>query len=309
VDRLKGIMGKIDLLINRIKGNVVTLFADKFPEGADSLSIAQDLANGLLTLEGVDIDDMNPSEKRNFLFKVENIGVDYNSYRALNDERFRIETQIKEIFSIPSVALGQQQSVIGKSVQEQSISQASYGVKPLYDGFAQYLNNIVHAACEMRKNLILLSDGSEEELEVLKLTDRDYQTFKVSKDWSLSRLSIYLDSKDVISEQDRAALLMLFERELQVQGGYVDALTVAEARACKTNTQLRNLLAYKKKVWEAKQAELAAQQQQQQMAMANINANAQEEISREQTRGKLANTSLKVEGELEKAALQKDMDS
>lgn len=306
IDRLKGIRAKTDLLINRIKGNIVTLFAEKFPDGADHLSIAQDLANGLLTLEGVNIDDMNPNERNNFLFKVENIGVDYNSYRALNEERLRIEYEVKEIFSIPTIALGQQQSVVGKGVQEQTIVQSSYGVKPLYDGFMQYINNVVGAACEMRKNLIMLSDGSEEQLETLQLTQRQYEVFKVSKEWSLSTLNIYLDSKDIISEQQRAEYRMIFEREAQNPISFVDAEVVSDAIACKTNTQLRVLLKYKKKVFEAKQEKAMKEQQ----ALAALQTQAmnqtQENVAEIQNQGKLVNTSLKVEGDLEKEALKQD---
>lgn len=307
VDRLKGIRAKSDLLINRIKGNIITLFADKFPNGADHLSILQDIANGLLTLEGVDIDDLNPNQNRgNQLFDVKNIGVDIDSYRALSEERIRLESEIKEIFSIPTVALGQQQNVIGKGVQEQTIIASSYGVKPFNDGFAQYINNIVGGACEMRKNLILLSDGSDEQLETLQLTPRQYQIFKVSKDWSLSKLNIYLDSKDIISEQQRAEYRMIFEREAQNPQSFVDAEVVADAIACKTNTQLRALLKYKKKVFEDKQQQ-ARREQEALAAQQAANANqTQENIATIQNQGKLANTAMKVEGDLEKEALKQD---
>ncbi len=308
-DKIKGYEAKLDLIINRIKGNIVTLFADKFPEGMNAMSIAQDIANGVVTLEGVNIDDMSPMDKRNFMFKVENIGVDYNSYNALRSEIELAKNEIRDIFSIPRVAMGTQQAVVGKGVQEQSIQQATYGVLPLYDGFNQFINNVIHAACETRKGLILASDGSEEELETLMVTKREYDIFKISKDWALTDLNIYLDRKDAITEKDRGYLMSLFDRELQIPDSFVDSAVAAEALTKQTNTELRNFLNYKKKVHEAKLALQAQQAQEQQMALANVQANSMENMTDKQSKTKLAETSMKIEGDLEKEALKADINS
>jgi hypothetical protein len=305
-DRIKGEEGKKDLLINRIKGNVVTLFANQFPEGANSMTIAQDIANGLLTMEGANIDDMTPGEKNNFLMKVENIGIDYNSYQALRESIEMDKNEIRDIFSIPRIALGTQQSVVGKGVQEQTITQATYGVIPLYDGFAQFINNIVHAACEMRKNLILVTDSEDE--EILRLTPREYEIFKLSKKWPLTDLNIYLDNKDAVTEEERARLMVLFERELQNPNSFVDAEVAADALKCQTNTELRNLLKYKKSVWEEKQMAKAAAEQQAQMANQAMAIEGQKEITASQNQGKIANTALKGIQDMQKAGLEASLE-
>jgi len=303
-DKIRGYEGKIDLLVHRIKGNIVTLFADKFPDGANAMTIAQDISNGILTLQGVDIDDMSESEKRAFMFKVENIGMDYNSYQSLRAEVEIAKNEIRSIFSIPTLSLGSQKGVVGARAQEQSIQQATFGVTPLYDGFSQYLNGIIHAACEMRKNLMLLADETEEMEEVLQVTKKDFSIMKLTKDMALTDMAIYLDNKDTITEEERALLIQLFERELQNPNGYVDSVVVSEALAADTNTELRNILKYHKRIWEAKQAAIAeAQAEQAAIAQQNQLA-AQQQMTQTQNAGKLANTQLKGTMELEKEQMQ-----
>lgn len=306
-DKVKGYEGKIDLLVNRIKGNVVTLFADKFPEGADSLTIAEDIANGLITLEGVNIDDSNPAEKRNFLFKVENIGIDYNSYRALSEKVDKAHNEIRDIFSIPRISLGTQQGVLGKGVQEQTIQQATFGVMPFYDGFTQYINNVIHAACEMRKNLITITDNPDNVEEILQITRREFNIFKLAKKWSLHDLNIYLDTKDAITEEQRRYLMSIFERDSQVPNSFVDSLVVAEALMCQTNTELVNLLRYKKAIFEEKQAIIRQQEAEQAMAQQQMAMEAQENMAVIQGQSKIANTVAKGNIDIQSQALAADI--
>lgn len=306
-DKVKGYEGKIDLLVNRIKGNVVTLFADKFPEGATSETILEDIANGLLSLEGVDIDDYDPNEKRNFLFKVENIGIDYNSYRALTEKVDKALNEIRDIFSIPRIALGTQQNIVGKGVQEQTIQQATFGVVPFYDGFSQYINNIIHAACEMRKNLIMVTKDADKAEEVLQITRREFEIFKLAKKWSLVDLNIYLDSKDAVTEEQRRYLMSLFERELQNPNSFVDIEVAAEAMTCQTNTELKNLLRYKKAVHEEKQAMIREQEDQQQMASQQMMQQGQENMATIQGQSKIANTVAKGNIDIQAKALEAEL--
>lgn len=306
-DKVKGYEGKIDLLVNRIKGNVVTLFADKFPEGSTSLTIAEDISNGLLTLEGLNIDDLDPAEKRNFLFKVENIGIDYNSYRALSEKVDKAHNEIRDIFSIPRISLGTQQTIIGKGVQEQTIQQATFGVVPFYDGFAQYINNIIHAACEMRKNLITITKDADNVEEVLQITRREFNVFKLAKKWSLYDLSIYLDTKDAVTEEQRRYLMTLFERELQNPQSFVDIEVAAEAIRCQTNTELVNLLRYKKSVFEGKQAIIRQQEAEQAMAQQQMALEGQENMAVIQGQSKIANTVAKGNVDIQTKAFEAEI--
>lgn len=309
VDRIRAYEGKIDLMVHRIKGAVTTLFADKIPEGMDAISLAQDINNGVVVLEGVLGDDYSENDKRNYAFKVEQIGIDYNSYQSLRAEVELAKNEIRDIFSIPRVALGSQKGIIGQGVQENSIAQSTFGITPLYDGFGQYLNTIIQAACEMRKNLILIAEDTDEMRETLRITKREYDIFELTKDMALVDLNVYLDNKDAITEKQRAEYMMLFEREISIPNSFVDSEVLAEAMSAQTNTEMRNILRYKKRIWEEKQAAAAKAQQEAQMQQAQMQQAAMQQMTQTQNAGKLANTQMKGDIDLEKTAMEIEADN
>jgi hypothetical protein len=145
--------------------------------------------------------------------------------------------------------------------------------------------------------------------ETLRITKREYDIFELTKDMALVDLNVYLDNKDAITEKQRAEYLIIFEREASIPNSFVDAEVAAEAMAAQTNTEMRNILRYKKRIWEEKQAAAAKAQQEAASQQAQMQQAAMQQMTQTQNAGKLANTQMKGDIDLEKTAMEIQADN
>lgn len=299
-NQIKGLEAKINLLVVRAKGKIPVFLLNKL-KGMDTFSLMRDVANGLVFIPGVDIDQLGESDRDKMLSFILDLSADYQGIQTFRSEIEVKKNQMRDIASIPLLALGTQTDNVGKGVQNRTIEQATFGQLPLTYGYTQWINNVVQAACDVRKGLIYLQKDDIVK-ESLQITKRQFQVFEVTKDFTEAQLQIYITAEDEAVKEMKAFMMQIFEREAQIPDNYVDSTVVVEAMQCNTVTEMITLLNYKKKVWDQKREKAAAEAAKQQQINNMMTQVTQENIADKQVRGNLANEALKQEGGLESQA-------
>ncbi len=297
-NQIKAIEFKIGLLIVRAKGKIPVFVTSKLAQGQDVQSLLQDIATGLVVLEGVDIDMLNAAGKDPKFAILLDFAADAQAIQAFRAEIEVKKNQMRSIASVPLMTLGLQNEGTGKGVQDRTIEQATFGTIPVTYGFTQWVNNVIGGACQIRKGLIYLQKEQSVE-ESLQVSKDEFGVFEVSKDFTNAQLQIYIDDTDVINETLIARLDAIFERESQLPGTYLDSAVYAEALTKKTVTQLVNFLNYEKKKFTRKQEEIAAAAAQAEKANKISQEITSENLADKQVHGALANKALQHESDLE----------
>lgn len=297
-NQIKAIEFKIGLLIVRAKGKIPVFVTQKLSEGQSIQTILQDIATGLVVLEGVDIDQLNSAAKDPKFAILLDFSADAQAIQTFRGEIEVKKNQMRSIASIPLMTLGMQNENTGKGVQDRTIEQATFGQIPVTYGFTQWTNNVISGAAQIRKNLIYLQkeQSIEEQLQVSK---DEFQTFTVLKDFTNAEIQVYISDTDTLNETLISRLDSIFERESQLPNTYLDSAVYAEALTKKTVTQLVNFLNYKKKVFTRKQEEAAAAAAQKEKADQMSQEAATANLTDKQVHGNLANTALNHESNLE----------
>lgn len=301
-NQIKGIETKILFLIVRTKGRVPAFFVDNNNEGMDAQEFLRQVSQGVIVLKKAQMDQMSEAGKQQQFYHLVDLSADALSIQTFRNEIEVKKNQMRAIASVPLISLGFQAGQTGKGVQDRTIEQATYGQLPLTHGFTQWVNNVVSAACEMRKNLIYLQKDNKR--EVLQISRRQHKIFEIVKEFTNAQLGVYLTDTDEFTQAQKDLMMSIFEREAQIPNNYITSVDVAEAMQCNTVTELVNLLNYKKKTYDRKVAQAAAETQKQENINNDLNRVTQENLVDKQVQGNLANTALKTEGELEKEEMK-----
>lgn len=305
---IEGVQAKITTLIARAKGKVPVFFGDKVPTGTTQSSLLKQVASGLVFLKGVDIDQMvneAANKSARSLADVLDLTAAVVDIQTFRSEIGVYENKLREMASTPLVQLGAQTEIIGAKVQAQTIEQSTLGMFPLYHGFMLYISNILNIQAQMKKGLISTSESTDE--YSLQVSPNQYKYFKVTKNFSLPELQIYLSQSDQLDEADKAHIQALAEREASIPDSWFDTLDAVELLRMNTKTEMVNYLRYKKKTFEDKQAAAAAQQQEIAAQEAEANRATQENITDTQVEGTLANTAMKQQGDMKQLAMEEVM--
>ena len=292
-----GINAKILALIARAKGKVPVFMGSQFPAGVTQQSLLRQIASGLVFVKDVDIDQINEEAKRQKLVDVIDLTAAIQDIQIMRQEVMYWENKMRDMASTPLAALGSQTQIIGARVQEQTIEQSTYGMLPLYRGFMLYVNNILNAQSQMKKNIISTLDNSDN--LILQVSPRERKFFEITKEFSLADLQIYLTQSDQIDEAEKQHIRDIAERQSQIPNTWFDALDAAMMMTFSTKTELVNYMTYKKKTWEAKQE--AAQAKAEAMAAQQSELNRQNQLAMSDGQNKtgLAKEAMAQEHELE----------
>lgn len=300
---IEGITAKINSLVARAKGKVPVFFGDKVPTGTTQASLLKQVASGLVFLKGTDIDQIQAEAKTSrSLADVLDLTAAVVDIQTFRNEISIWENKLREMASTPLIQLGAQTQIIGKGVQEQTIEQSTVGMIPLYHGFMLYVNQILNVQAQMKKGLISMSENTEK--YALQVSKNQYKYFEVTKEFSLPELQIYLSQSDQIDEADKAHIRALAERDASIPNSWFNTLDAVELLTMSTKTEMVNYLRYKKKMFDAKQAKLAAEQQAAEAAAQQAQQQTQLQQTEIQTEGTLANTALKQKGDEKYLAME-----
>lgn len=256
--QIVGINAKILSLIARAKGKIPMFMGSKFPPTVDQPSLLRQIAAGLVYIKDVDIDSMREEAKNGRIAEVMDLTAAVQDIQIMRQEVLYWEKKMHDLASTPYAALGSQTQIIGAKVQENTITQSTYGMLSLYRGFMLYIMEILNVQAQMKKNLISTLKSDEE--VKLQVSPRQFKLFKVTKDMSLADLQIYLTQQDQMDEADKQHIQALAEREASIPNSWFSTLDAVKLMTLSSKTEMYNYLAYQKKRFEEKQAILQAKQ-------------------------------------------------
>lgn len=143
-------------------------------------------------------------------------------YIELRNEQ---KMEMEEIASVSKIALGQQQNVVGKGVQMNTVNQNSYGTAGLFYGLMKYFEKILQHSVNLQQMLwaseesveevLILGDSGSELLSIL-----DPQEFGTQKLKVLIKLNDFMDSM----QKERIKSIAL----AQAQNGAISAIDYIE---------------------------------------------------------------------------------
>lgn len=257
-DRIDYITNEITKMMNRAKGKVYLINKQKL-----GTSTAKDVISDFERM-GIHITDgsangedfVSGADAR--LVEVVDMTLDPNIQMLMNLRREE-ERLMEEIVSIPKVALGQQQGYVGAKTQAGTIAQSNLGTSYLYQGYVQFIEKQLAYALNQYK--ITLIDEPETTIPVVGTKGKQY--LKVTKEFQMEELGVYIKIKDFIDDTARERIISIAQAAMQNQ--QLDMLEYLQIEKCNTYTELENQLEYtlnKKKRDAEKQQQMQMMQQQ-----------------------------------------------
>lgn len=239
-------------------GKVYVFNGNKF-DGTPSTEIINDLKSiGIFVSSGSSGEVDDPQNGQRMVEPVD-MTLDANIIRYVELRRM-IETEMEMICSVSKIALGQQGAVIGKSVQEQTINQNSYGTASLMWGLMKHFNQVLQYNVNLKQMLYQFQDTVEESLII---GDEGSYLLKIlnPQEFGTQPLMVFMDIASTLDPQQRLELKSIALSE--AQNGKLDTVDYVEhiLMAPTLNQAVKGLKYSRNKI--AKEQEAAAMQQQQ----------------------------------------------
>lgn len=274
VDRLKHMQNNIDAIENKINDSLshdfgnVYIFDGARIKGQSPEEILSDVKKHRLSIiTRRDGEELRPDEMGPLVEKLDmSISANVFRYVELQREKERI---MEEIASTSKIALGQQQTYVGLSTQQNTIAQNTRGSEHIYSAVLKLYSDVMAYSLEKVK-IGYFHNKNRHVLE--EITDeRGINFLKESKDLSFAELMTKVHIEDIVDDQMKAALIQAAFAALQNQ--IIDFLDYVKLIQIKTYTEMSS---YFEKVIERKKQEADRQRiLQETMALANIQAQGQ----------------------------------
>ena len=227
---------------------------------------ATEIANDLKTIgvtvqKGVSGESDDPTNLQRMVEQVD-MTLDQNimAYISLRNEQ---NLEMEQITSVSRIALGQQQSTVGKGVQQNTINQNSFGTASLQWGLMKFFKNVLQYNVNVKQMLYQFKDSVE---EALTIGDSASYLLRIlsPKEFGTQQFNVFIDFNSPIDEQMRNELRTIALSE--AQNGNLDTVDFIEhILSSKTLNQAVSGLKRSKNKMLKKQR--AAQREQSQAAM------------------------------------------
>lgn len=197
-----------------------------------------------------------------------------DKYVMLQEVQLR---EMEKIVSVSDISLGQQQTIVGKGVQENTINQNSYGTASLYYGLMKHYEKILQYNVNLAQ-LIYSTTSSVE--ETLQIGDEGSYLLKIldTQEFGTQHLGVFIEIEDALDSQSKERIKSL--ALAAAQNDKIDVIDYLEyIELSDSKNEMVEGLKYSKKKKE--QADIQAQQQQidaetqSQMALGQQNADLQ----------------------------------
>ena len=227
-----------------------------------STEIANDLKTiGVTVQKGVSGESDDPTNLQRMVEQVD-MTLDQNimAYISLRNEQ---NLEMEQITSVSRIALGQQQSTVGKGVQQNTINQNSFGTASLQWGLMKFFKNVLQYNVNVKQMLYQFKDSVE---EALTIGDSASYLLRIlsPKEFGTQQFNVFIDFNSPIDEQMRNELRTIALSE--AQNGNLDTVDFIEhILSSKTLNQAVSGLKRSKNKMLKKQR--AAQREQSQAAM------------------------------------------
>lgn len=257
IDDMDAFDYKIRDLMGRNVGRTYVINGNKLGLGVKPKEMLQDLKTmGIHVSEGTTGEPGDPTNNQPMVqpmdFGLDDAIIHYsNLWRSL-------EARVEELLSLPKIAQGTQQEVIGKAVQQGVIQQSLMGNANLFKNLFKF-NEICLQYC-VNLGKLIYAKGDGDETAPFVIGDRGMKALKLIKDRLFEDVLVIVSQKDMIDDQQKGQLMQIAQAAIQN-----DQITVLDFLAMQKNntySELENQLEYSmKKREEIKQKEAVMQQQ------------------------------------------------
>lgn len=274
VRKLVPYQDELDMYAYKIKekvakdvGKVYVFNGNKF-SGVTSTEIINDLKSiGVFVSDGGSGEVDDPQNNQRMVEPVD-MTLDANIIRYAELRR-ALENEMEMICSVSKIALGQQGAVIGKSVQEQTINQNSYGTASLMWGMMKHFNQVLQYNVNLKQMVYQFKDSVEESLNIgdegsylLKIVD--------PQEFGTQPLMVFMDIASTLDPQQRMELKSIALSE--AQNGRLDTVDYVEhiLMAPTLNQAVKGLKYSKNKQIKEMQAQASEEQMMKMQHEANL---------------------------------------
>jgi hypothetical protein len=232
------------------------------------------------------------------LVEVVDMTLDPNVQQLVNLRREE-ERLMEEIVNIPKIALGQQSGYVGAKTQAGTIAQSNLGTTYLYQGFIEFFQKELAFALNQYK--VSLMTESEQEIPVVGTRGKEW--LKITKEFQMEELGVYIKVKDFMDDQARERLIGLAQAAMQ--NGLIDMTDYVKIEQARSYTELLGDLKYSmnKKKRDAEKQQAMAQMMQQ--AMMEQQMAQQQGIAQMKEEGSNYRAELGVQGRMAEKAFDK----
>lgn len=273
IDDMDAFDFKIRDLMGRNVGRTYVINGNKLGLGVKPKEMLQDLKTmGIHVSDGTTGEPGDPTNNQPMVYPMD-FGLDDAIIHYSNLWR-TLEMRVEELLSLPKIAQGTQQEVVGLGVQRGVIQQSLTGNANLFRNLFKF-NEICLQYC-VNLGKLIYAKGEGDETAPFVVGDRGMKALKLIKDRLFEDCLIIVSPKDMIDEQQKTQLLTI--AQAMAQNDQIDILSFIAMQKNNTYSELENQLEFSiKKREQAKQQEFAQQQQalmqQEQQRQAGIQAN------------------------------------
>jgi hypothetical protein len=176
--------------------------------------------------------------------------------------------EMGELMHLPNVALGMQNSTIGKGVQQNTVELSSTGLLPLWMGWVQSIQKDLMLSTNMQKLMMLDEDYDQSDAQMI-VGDRGMEWLKMTMTEQFNTLGIYINPYDVIDATERAKI---DNRAFgYVQNGLLNAYDIEKISSMTSKREVEAYLRYTIAKNIKRNEIMAEQQRKDQMAIAQAN--------------------------------------
>jgi len=310
IDDMDAFDFKIRDLMGRNIGRTYVVNGNKLGVGIKPKEMLQDLKTmGIHVSEGTTGESGDPTNNQPMVYPV-----DFNLDDAIvhySNLWRTLEQRVEELLSLPKIAQGTQQEVIGLGVQRGVIQQSMTGNANLYKNLFKF-NEINLQYC-VNLGKLIYAKGEGDETAPFVVGDRGIKALKLIKKRLFEDVLVMVSPKDMIDEQQKTQLLSI--AQAMAQNDQIDILDFIAMQKNNTYSELENQLEYSmKKREQAKQQEFAMQQQAAMQAEAQRQQGIQQDTALREDIGlqkkkieattKIGVTDMKNEGDKEIEAMK-----
>ena len=247
VDRLKKHQDRVDAYRRKVTDLMSTHFGKTSILNAGAVNgtfnqtkvIADLKRDGVAT---VNLSQGEPGEgnQQNFVIPVDfTMDPNVKVYIDLMREEDRI---MEEIANIPKIAQGLQSGYVGQGVQQRTLAQSSLGTATLYNGFVDWMTQIIQYSVNVRK-LAMTAEKDNYEAR-LRIGDYGYTFARITKDIRMEEVGLYFKIEDVIDEAARGRIQSYAQAFSQNPESGIDEIDILEMERARTWSELIDNLKY-----------------------------------------------------------------
>lgn len=257
IDDMDAFDFKIRDLMARNMGRTYIINGSKLGMGVKPKELLQDLKSmGISVQDGQTGEPNDPTNNQPIVspldFALDEAIVQYSNLRM------QYELRVEELLSLPKIAQGTQQEVVGLGVQRNAIQQSMTGNANLYQNLFKF-NQINLQYCVNLAKLIV-SRGEGDAISPFIIGDRGRKVIDLVKDRLMEDVLVIVSPNDMIEESQRQQLIGI--AQAMAQNGEIDILDFIAIQKSGSFNELENQLEYSvKKKRREKAMEFQAQQQ------------------------------------------------